>query len=144
MSNKDRMGRTAYILYKGGAKGEEPLDDHSTGEPLRVIIGENAVPKGIEVALYDMEVGESRELEIAPEQGYGYHSPQGVQWYPRTLVKDGERLKVGEVVACTNFIDHSVLPGRVVTATKDLLQIDVNHPYAGKTLSYWLKLVDLK
>jgi FKBP-type peptidyl-prolyl cis-trans isomerase 2 len=138
------MGRVARILYKGGAKGEEALDDRSNGEPLRVVIGENAVPKGIEALLYELEVGESRSIEIPPEQGYGHPSPDGVQWYPRTMVKDGARLKVGDIIACANRYDRTdALPGRVIAATDDLVQIDVNHPFAGKTLSYWVKLVEL-
>jgi FKBP-type peptidyl-prolyl cis-trans isomerase 2 len=140
---QERMGRSAFILYKGGVKGEEPLDDRSTGEPLRVVIGENSIPRGIELALYDMEIGESKTVEVSPEQGYGYPSPDGIQWYPRTLVNNGAKLGVGDVIACTNKLDHKVLPGRVVQATDDLLQVDVNHPFAGKTLEYWVKLVDL-
>jgi FKBP-type peptidyl-prolyl cis-trans isomerase 2 len=145
MTKSDRMGRTAYILYKGGAKGEEILDDRSTGEPLRVVIGENAVPKGIETLLYELEVGESRDIEIAPEQGFGHPSPAGIQWYPRTMVKDGAQLRVGDDVACTNKYDRAdALPGRVIEATDDLVRIDVNHPFAGKTLTYWVKLVELR
>jgi FKBP-type peptidyl-prolyl cis-trans isomerase 2 len=138
------MGRIASILYRGGAKGEEILDDHSGGEPLRVVIGGNAVPKGIETLLYELEIGESRDIEIPPEQGYGHPSPDGIQWYPRTMVRDGEKLEVGDVIACTNKYDRTdALPGRVVAATDDLVQIDVNHPFAGKTLTYWVKLVEL-
>jgi FKBP-type peptidyl-prolyl cis-trans isomerase 2 len=145
MTKSDRIGRSAFILYRGGVKGEEILDDHSEGEPLRVIIGDNAVPKGIEALLHELQVGESREIEILPEQGYGYPSPDGIQWYPRTMVKGGEKLEVGDDVACPNKYDRrDVLPGRVVAATEDLVQIDVNHPFAGKTLVYWVKLVELK
>ena len=145
MSNKqERIGRTAYIRYKGGAKGEEALDDHSVAEPLAVVIGEGNVPKGIENLLYELEVGESREVEIAPELGYGHPRSDGIQWYPRTLVHEGQNLQVGDTIACRNPQDQSVLPGRVVDASKDLVQIDVNHPYAGKTLVYWVELVELR
>jgi FKBP-type peptidyl-prolyl cis-trans isomerase 2 len=144
MTKSDRIGCTAFIFYKGGAKDEEILDDRSGGEPLRVVLGENAVPKGIETLLYELKVGESREVEISPEQGYGHPSPDGIQWYPRTMVRDGEQLKVGDVIACANRYDSTdALPGRVVAATDDLVQIDVNHPFAGKTLTYWVKLVEL-
>jgi FKBP-type peptidyl-prolyl cis-trans isomerase 2 len=141
---KERIGRVASILYKGGAKGEDLLDDRSTGEPLRVVLGENAVPKGIEALLYELEPGEEREIEIAPEDGYGYPSADGRQWYPRTMVHNGAQLQTGDVIPCPNRYDkRDTLPGRVVAATEDLVHIDVNHPFAGKTLSYWVKLVAL-
>lgn len=144
MYKKDRIGRTAYIFYKGGAKGEEILDDRSTGEPLKVLLGENAVPKGIEAAIYDMEIGECRDIEIAPEDAYGYPSPDGIQWYPRNMVKDGYKLQKGDVIALGNkYEQEDVLPGRITEATDDMLQVDANHPYAGKTLAYWINLVEL-
>lgn len=144
MTKKDRIGRVASILYKGGAKGEAQLDDRSGDEPLRIVLGENAVPKGIEALLYELEVGEDKMIEIEPGMGYGFPSPDGMQWYPRTMVHNGASLQVGDVIACPNRYDASeALPGRVVAATDDLVQIDVNHPYAGKTLTYWVKLVDL-
>jgi FKBP-type peptidyl-prolyl cis-trans isomerase 2 len=144
MAKSERIGKTAYIRYRGGAKGEAILDDHAAGEPLRVILGENAVPKGIEAAIYEMEVGERRSIEIAPEQGYGFSSPSGIQWYPRTLIKDGGTLAVGDVIALTNKYDRAdALPGRVIEATDDLVRVDANHPFAGKTLAYWIELVDL-
>jgi FKBP-type peptidyl-prolyl cis-trans isomerase 2 len=145
MANRhDRIGQTAYIRYKGGIKGERPLDDRSTGEPLAVVLGEGSVPKGIEALLYELEVGQSRRIEISPEQGYGHPKSEGIQWYPRILVHCGAELKVGDVIACTSKEDHSVLPGTVVATTPDLVQIDVNHPFAGKTLTYWVQLVKLE
>ncbi|MDR3136462.1 MAG: FKBP-type peptidyl-prolyl cis-trans isomerase [Coriobacteriales bacterium] len=140
---QERIGKTAHIRYRGGAKGEDVLDDHSQGEPLAVIIGEGSVPKGIENLLYELEVGERREVEIAPEQGYGLPRTDGIQWYPRTLVYRGQELKVGDTLACANPQDNSVLPGRIVATTQDLVQVDVNHPYAGKTLVYWVELVKI-
>lgn len=38
---------------------------------------------------------------------------------------------------------RSVRP-MVVDSTKDNVKIDMNHPYAGKTLEYWVELVDVK
>ena len=143
-ADKDRIGHTAFILYKGGVKGEEPLDDRSSGEPLQVILGEHAVPKGIEALLYELEVGEEKTIEIEPEMAYGYPRPEGIQWYPRTMIQGGEKLQVDDVIACPNRDDkNAVLPGRVAATTADHVQIDVNHPFAGKTLTYWVKLVDL-
>ena len=55
--NQERLGKIAYIRYRGGAQNEPDLiDDRSTGEPLAVVIGEHRIPKGIEEALCDMEV----------------------------------------------------------------------------------------
>jgi FKBP-type peptidyl-prolyl cis-trans isomerase 2 len=143
MKDPERIGKAAQIRYKGGVKGQEPIDDRSTGEPLSVIIGDGRIPRGIENLLYELEVGESRTIEIPCELGFGEHRPAGVQWYLRTMLANGENLKVGNVLTWTNPESHQTLPARVVDATKDTVKIDQNHPFAGQTLEYWVELVDL-
>jgi FKBP-type peptidyl-prolyl cis-trans isomerase 2 len=143
MRDPERIGKVASIRYKGGAKGEEILDDRSTGEPLTVVIGDGRIPRGIENELFDMEVGESRVVEIPCELGFGEHHPQGVQWYLRSMLTNGQNLKVGSILTWTNPEDHTTLPARVVEATEDTVKIDQNHPFAGKTLEYWIELVSL-
>lgn len=144
MRDLNRLGRIASIRYKGGVKGEEAIDDRSTGAPLRVILGERHVPKGIEDLLYEMEVGESRVVDIPCELGYGEYNPQGVQWYPRTFVDGGYKLETGSVLTWTSPEDFRRMPVRVIDATDDAVKIDFNHPFAGKTLEYWIELVDLE
>ena len=71
MDRANKAGRTAYLRYKGGVLGEEPLDDRSTGDPLAVVIGTMQLPRGVEEAVVGMEVGEARSIEVPPERGYG-------------------------------------------------------------------------
>jgi FKBP-type peptidyl-prolyl cis-trans isomerase 2 len=144
MEHSERIGKAAHILYKGGIKGERMLDDRSTGEPLVVVIGEGRIPKGIEEVLYEMHIGEQRQIEVPCSLGFGEHKPEGLQWYPKSVIDHGYELKVGSVLSWTNPDDHSVLPARVVEETEDNIRIDLNHPFAGKTLEYWIELVDLK
>ena len=58
MRNNSRFGKCAYVRYKGGVKGEEPFDDRSQGEPVKIILGAGAVSPGVEDALSEMEEGE--------------------------------------------------------------------------------------
>lgn len=144
MDGQDRRGMTAYIRYRGGVPGEHVFDDRMTGEPLPVKLGLHRVPKGVERALMEMEVGEARDLVIPPEEGYGESNPKLIQWYPRVLLKDGYEMKKG-----TLFLWHSddglaTRPARVVEETEDNVMIDMNHPYAGKTIEYHVELVDLR
>ena len=144
MSVADLEGSIAYILYRGGAIGEELVDDRSAGSPLPVMIGAGRVPKGIEEAICSMEVGESKTVRIPPEKGYSFYNKKDVQWYTRALIPNGYSLKTGDVVTLSHPEDKSVRVGRVIEETDDLVRIDFNHPYAGKELEYWIKLVDLK
>ncbi|MGN0038028.1 MAG: peptidylprolyl isomerase [Coriobacteriales bacterium] len=143
MRDESRLGKYALIRYKGGALGEEPVEDYSTGEPQRVRIGYAEVPNGIDDVLFEMEVGESGTVVISPDKAYGYHDPEGVQIRMRKSVPDGDALEVGSVLGWRSPITHQVLPVRVIEATDDYLKLDYNHPLAGKSLEYWIELVDI-
>lgn len=140
---EDRAGKTAYIRYRGGVAGERPHDVR-LDEPLAVRIGGHRVCKGIERALEQMEVGESCTLLIPPEEGYGNADPKLVQWYPRSVLDHGYDMKKGSMVMWKSADGLAAKPAVIVDATEDTVQIDLNHPYAGKTLEYWVELVDLK
>ena len=143
MRDESRLGKYALIRYKGGALGEEIVEDHSTGEPKRVRIGYAEVPNGIDDVLFEMEIGESGTVIISPDKAYGYHDPEGVQLRLRSSVPDGDNLEVGSVLGWRSPITKQILPVRVVEATEDYLKLDYNHPLAGKALEYWIELVDI-
>jgi FKBP-type peptidyl-prolyl cis-trans isomerase 2 len=139
----ERSGRCALVRYRGGAQGEEPVEDYSTGEPQRIYIGTGSVPPGIDEALYEMEPGEQRVVRIPPEKAYGYHDPAGVQVYPRGFINGGENLEAGSIFAWKNPASGRDLPVRVIKADEHYLTVDFNHPLAGLTLEYWLELVGI-
>jgi len=144
MSAHDRVGRTALVHYLGGITSEEPFDDHRDGEPEEIVLGVGEIPQGMDEALIDMEIGEERTVIIPCDRGFGQHDPTGVQTYARTFIENGTRLELGDVFAWTNPASGLPIPVKVIKADEQLVTIDFNHPLAGKELTYWLKLVDIK
>lgn len=140
MDPNTRIGRKAQVFYKGGISGEEPIDNHSHGNPVELVLGVGDVPPGLDRAFLEMSVGEERTVVIPPSLGYGEHDKAGVQIYPRTLSPAFEKIHTGDVVAWTNPASGKAIPVRVVNADAQLITLDFNHPFAGKELTYWLRL----
>lgn len=143
MDRFGRIGKVALVHYCGGASGENPVDDCSTGEPERVVLGVGELPRGMDEAFLDMEVGETRTVVIPCERGFGEHDPNGVQTYSRTFAEGFENLRVGDVVFWTNPVSGRRIPVRVVEADDRMVTLDYNHPLAGKELTYQLELVGM-
>lgn len=144
MSGNDRIGRMALVHYLGGITDQEPFDDHKDGEPEKIVLGVGEVPKGVDDALLDMEIGEERTVIIPCDLGFGEHDPGGIQTYTRTSIENGEKLKQEDVFAWTNPASGLPIPVKVIKADAQLVTIDFNHPLAGKELTYWLKLIDIE
>lgn len=143
MKNNDQFGKCAYVHWKGGVAGEEPVDDRSTGEPVKIILGAGQVCPGIEDVLSEMQPGEERTVVIPPEDAYGRHDPDGVQTYPRTFIPFGNELEEGDVFAWTNPASGQQIPVRVIESRPDAIVVDFNHPFADKTLEYWLRVEEI-
>lgn len=140
MRNNTQFGKCAYIHYKGGVYGEEPFDDRSDGEPVKIVLGAGQVCPGIEDVLSEMAVGEERTVIVGPEEAYGRHDPDGVQTYPRSMLPGGATLRTGDVFGWTNPASGQMIPVRVIDEFPDAVQVDFNHPLADRTLQYWLRI----
>lgn len=143
MGEKAHTGSVVHIYYEGGIAGEEIADSRIDGEPLTVMIGDMKLPRGIEQAIIGMGAGEEKRVSIPPELGYGTYQECLAQWYPRQMLDEGYTLAVGDVMFYKNPDDGTRQPAFVTEATEDTVKLDLNHPFAGKTLEYWIKLVSI-
>ena len=111
-------------------------------EPYFVIIGEGWVPKGLDEALTTLDAGNSSTVELPPERAYGARDPKKVRLVPlRKFTADG----VTPVPGLQLNIDGKPAQIRAVGAGR--VQVDYNHPFAGRTLIYALtvkKIIDLE
>jgi peptidylprolyl isomerase len=100
-------------------------------EPYFVIIGEGWVPKGLDEALTTLDVGKVSTIELPPEKAYGARDPKKVRLVPlRKFTSDG----VAPVPGLQLNIDGKPAQIRAVGAGR--VQVDYNHPFAGRTLIY--------
>lgn len=143
ITQTDRIGRRALVYYRGGAQGEETFDDFSTGQPAEILIGCGQVPPGVDELLFEMQAGEERVVTLPPEKAFGLHDPAGVQSYARLSIEGGDKLQTGDWLTWTNPASRSRIPVKVTTTTPDTVTLDFNHPLSGRTLEYWIKMVDI-
>lgn len=142
LPNIERSGKVAHVRYRGGVQGE-PFEDICWDEPTTIRMGTGAVVRGIDEALYDMGIGERRIVVLPPEKAYGEHDPAGVQIFQRNAFPNGDEIYEGYTGSWMNPVSQQRIPAICTKATEDYLQIDFNHPYAGKTLEYEIELIDI-
>jgi len=110
-------------------------------EPYFVIIGEGWVPKGLDEALAALDAGSASTIELPPERAYGARDPKKVRLVPlRKFTADG----ISPVPGLQLNIDGKPAQIRAVGAGR--VQVDYNHPLAGRTLIYAVtvrKIIDL-
>jgi FKBP-type peptidyl-prolyl cis-trans isomerase 2 len=110
-----------YGIYKEGR----------TYEPLFIVVGEGWVPKGLDESLIGLDVGKTLTIEVPPEKAYGPRDPSKIRLLPlRRFRSEGLTPTPGMQVE----IDGKPAQVRAVGAGR--VQVDYNHPLAGKNLIY--------
>lgn len=132
----DRV-RVAYV----GRFADGTVFDSSEGQaPLEFTVGAGEVIAGFDEAVRGLLAGESRSVEIPPEQGYGPHLPEMVAEVERHLIPDAQQLTLGCLlqVSAANGASFEV---RVTALNETTVQLDANHPMAGKVLFFDVELL---
>ena len=135
---KDRVVRFHYSVSEPGqASSESSLG----GEPLVILHGRGGIIPGLEQALLGREAGESFEVTVPPELAYGEYREGLTQRVPRKHFK-GARLMPGmQVVLPTR---DGQRPMTVLKVGVSVVDVDLNHPMAGKTLSFAIEVLDVR
>ena len=110
------------------------LDQSQPGQPLAYLHGYKNIIPGLEAALVGKAVGDTFEVRVAPEDGYGVSNPALEQVVPRDRFQGVESLEVGMQFQAST--DQGPVSVRVVKVEEDNVTVDGNHPLAGKHLNF--------
>lgn len=140
-ATKDTVVSFHYRLTD--ADGRTIEDSHGNPQPMMVLLGHGGVIPGVEKALEGQEAGAALEVEVPPEEGYGPHQPGLIQRVPKKYFQNAKALKPGTVTALALRRGgmQQVTVHKVGMSTVD---VDVNHPLAGKTLHFALEVTEVR
>lgn len=127
-----------------GTRGDW-LEESRGGEPLFYLHGFHNVVVGLERALEGKSVGESIEITLKPEEAYGPRKPDAVQRVPikHLQLQQGVTKLTPGVVASVKT-DRGMRSVVVAKVGKFNADVDFNHPLAGRTLYYEVKVVEIR
>ena len=118
------------------------IDSSKGKQPMHYIHGQGQIIPGLERELPGMAVGGAKKVTVKPEDGYGPVDPRAFREVPKDKVP-AEALKVGTVLAAQGPQGERI-PVRVHEIKENTVVMDFNHPLAGKTLSFDIKITEVK
>ena len=118
----------------------ELVDSTFEKAPASLVIGDGNLPPAFEKVMLGMHAGERCVQTMRPEDGFGQHNPANVQTLSRRDFDPSVELSEGLVVS---FQDKAKteLPGVVVDIDADQVQVDFNHPLAGRELEFEVEVL---
>lgn len=118
------------ILFEDG----QEIDGTRTGEPATFTFGDGSLLPGFEAALVGLQRGDARQVTLPPEQAFGEHNPGNLRRLPRTQFGADLALEPGLIVSFAS--PEGELPGVVRSLDGATVEVDFNHPLAGRTLIF--------
>lgn len=138
----EHINKTVAVLFKGKLENGEVFEGTPDDHPLVFSLGMNIFFPAIEKELAEMEPGESRSIELTPEQAYGPHRESLVQVIDRSIFGDRIDPQPGTVLSLSLDRDNGPekVPATVISVSENEITVDYNHPLAGKSVIYDITL----
>ncbi len=138
MTNK---GKKVSVEYTGTFDDGVEFDSSKKhGKPLEFVAGEGQVVPGFDKAVVEMQVGEEKKIRLEAKDAYGERKAELTKTVPKDQVPGEITPQVGMQIGIT-LGDGRQFPATISAVGESDITLDLNHPLAGKTLNFELKLV---
>jgi peptidylprolyl isomerase len=117
------------------AKEGNIFDEHVRYGPVLVVVGSNSVIKGLDRALHDMSLNESKKMTFKPEEAFGERMPDLVRVMP---IAEFRKRDIDPYPGLQVNIDNATAIVKSVNSGR--VTVDMNHPYAGQEIIYEIKV----
>jgi FKBP-type peptidyl-prolyl cis-trans isomerase SlpA len=126
------------ITLEDGTIADSSFDE----EPIDIQVGDGQLHTCLEMALIGLSKGEEQVIEIDPEQGFGFHDPDAIHQIARDDFPKELKPEVGQIISFSTPSGDEV-PGSILEVTDETVTVDLNHPFAGHTLTFRTLVLDL-
>lgn len=118
------------------------VDSTTEREPPTFVVGDGNLLPAFEKVLFGLPAGARDRFIIPPEEGFGQTNPNNVQQIPRNQFPADIELAEGLMVSFADA-QNTELPGVIVKVTEDEVEVDFNHPLAGRDITFEVEILNV-
>jgi FKBP-type peptidyl-prolyl cis-trans isomerase SlyD len=123
--------------------GGELLDSTREGDPIVYLHGANHFIPGLEEALEGRSVGDRFQITLPPERAFGLRVGEGPRSFPRKAFPKTQPLEPGMEFMLDDGDGEPIMVW-VTSIDNERVEVDVNHPLAGETLSFDVEVTGIR
>lgn len=137
-----KSGSMVKVEYTGTFENGTIFDSSENKAPLEFEAGAGQMIKGFDSAVIGMVLGQEKTVKIWPSEAYGDYNPELVTVIPRQNLPEEKNIKPGMMIMVSSQNGQQI-PALITEVNESGFTIDLNHPLAGKTLIFKIKIVDI-
>lgn len=128
--------------YRLREEGGEIFEDSHDDTPVLYLHGHKGMLTGLEEAMEGKTAGDSFDVTVDPDKGYGRRRDGATQRVPKKHLLTKGKINVGQVVQ----VNTEKGPQEAVVIKVGLKNVDIdsNHPLAGKTLVFSVEVLEVR
>ena len=135
-------GSRVSVDYVGKLEDGTVFDSTEGKQPIEFVAGSGQVIKGFDYAVFGMKKGESKKITILPAEGYGPRDEKLRQEVPRSVFPPEMKLEKGMGFSFKTP-EGQMIHAAITDVINETITLDLNHPLAGRTLVFDIKVVDI-
>jgi peptidylprolyl isomerase len=133
-------GKYVQIQYTGTFDSGEIFDSNVGLEALEFQVGSGSIINGLDHAVLGMKLEDEKDITVKPEEGYGDYNAAFVLTVPLSEMKSNFDPEPGMIISI-QMENGSLVPARITEINDESVFLDLNHPLAGKTLHFKVKIL---
>ncbi|MCB0732121.1 MAG: FKBP-type peptidyl-prolyl cis-trans isomerase [Ignavibacteriae bacterium] len=137
-----RVGDLVTLKFKGKLEDGTLFDQSKENEPLKFKIGSGEVIQGIDEAVVGMKINQDKVIHISSDKAYGAIEKELVIEISKDEIPTDMEIELNQEIQIPNG-DGDSINVRITKITNNTIELDGNHPLAGKNLIFELKLLDI-
>ena len=141
-ANVVKDGSVVSLQYSLSEENGSLIESNKGKDPLKYTHGSKQIVPGLEKELTGMKVGGEKRVKVKPEDGYGLVNPKSFQEVAKEQIP-ANGMKVGATLAAKGPQGQEI-PVRIHEIKEKTVVLDLNHPMAGKTLLFDIKILDIQ
>jgi peptidylprolyl isomerase len=134
-----KKGTKVKVFYTCKLKDGTVVESNIGKAPLEFVVGKGKVIKGFDTALVGMDLGQTKTVVFKPAEAYGQKDQALIWTVGAGELPQGVEVQAGSEVAFSRA-DGTPVEGRIDKIEGDQVTIDGNHPLAGRSLTFEIKL----
>ena len=137
-----QKGDTVFVHYTGTLDDGTVFDTSVNGDPLEFVMGNGMLLPGFEAAVAGKKAGDKVSVYIPMEEAYGKHLDELVIIVPRSEIPVHVDTEPGARIQVT--VDQRDMEFIITRLDDAELELDANHPLAGKNISFDIEIVRIR
>jgi len=142
--SKDSVQNGVVVSMEYTLKIDGEVIDSSEGQdPLEFLAGHGNIISGLEREMTGMKVGDSKNVVVAPADGYGEYDEEAYLDVPSKQFPNDMKMEEGLELTVRDDSGQARY-ARVESVEGETVRLNFNHPLAGDELHFNVKVVNLR